>query len=103
MAVAGAGADEGPCRDFGRRGKLIVTSNSETHTETVAMDPSELWHSGSAKIGNNCVQSLIRWVSCCRSFKWVLWATALAPTELPLLPFLCRKDKGASRYWRKPV
>lgn len=56
MEVTGVGADEGPCRDFGRRGKLIVASNREAHTETVAIGPSELWHSGSTRIGNNCVQ-----------------------------------------------
>lgn len=56
MAVSGTGVVEGLRRDFGQRGNLIVTSNSETHTETVSIAPSELWHSGSAKIGNNCVQ-----------------------------------------------
>ena len=90
--VAGAGAGEELCRGFGRRGRLIVVSNREAHTETAAIGPSELWHSGSARIGNSCAQSLIRWVSCCGSFKWVLRAAALDATEFPAPPFLRRKD-----------
>lgn len=90
--VAGAGAGEELCRGFGRRGRLIVASNRETHTETAPMGPSELWHSGSARIGNSCAKFLIRWVSCCGSFKWVLRAAALDATEFPAPPFLRRKD-----------
>lgn len=82
---------------------LIVTSNSETYTGTIAMGSPELWHRGSTKIAITVPNRLVRRVSCCGSFKWVLRAAALYASEFPALPFLCRKDKGGLHYWRKPA
>lgn len=92
MAVSGTGVVEGLRRYFGHRGKLIVISNSEAHTETVAMGSPELWHRGSTKIAITVPNRLVRRVSCCESFRWGLRTAALDATEFPALPFLRRKD-----------
>ena len=67
------------------------------------MGSPELWHRGSTKIVITVPNRLVRRVSCCGSFKWVLRAAALYASEFPALPFLCRKDKGGLHYWRKPA
>lgn len=36
---------------------------------------------------------LVCWVSCCGSFKWVLWAAALEATEFPACLFSVEKTK----------
>ena len=62
------------------------------------MGSPELWHRGSTKIAITVPNRLVRRVSCCGSFKWVLRAAALYASEFPALPFLCRKDKGGLHY-----